>query len=309
MRLNSAGTTMKPDLKVLNREDAPKPPQDENQSPAQSEMPFAVVDGEPVTTLPQDLYIPPYALQVFLEAFEGPLDLLLYLIRRQNIDILDIPIAEITQQYVQYIDVMQDLQLELAGEYLLMAAMLAEIKSRMLLPRPQTQEEEEEDPRAELVRRLQEYERFKKAAQDIADLPRLERDTFMATADAPERKVVTQLPDVTLKELLLAFHDVLKRAEMFSNLHLQREPLSVRQRMSEVLTRINANDFTGFADLFDPEEGRMGVAVTFIAILELLKEAVIEVVQAEEYSPLHVRAASSVRLVADNDSTEQEEQA
>lgn len=291
---------MKPDLKVLRPEDAPKPAQDEKQSPAQSEMPFAVVDGEPITALPQDLYIPPYALQVFLEAFEGPLDLLLYLIRRQNIDILDIPIAEITKQYVQYIDLMKELQLELAGEYLLMAAMLAEIKSRMLLPRPQAEDEEEEDPRAELVRRLQEYERFKKAAMDLGDLPRLERDTHLVDVEAPEREVVAQLPDVTLKELLLAFHDVLKRAEMFSNLHLQREPLSVRQRMSEILTRINANSFTQFADLFDPEEGRMGVAVTFIAILELLRETVIEVVQAEEFSPLHVRAASSVRLVSDD---------
>jgi segregation and condensation protein A len=240
-------------------------------------------------------------LQVFLEAFEGPLDLLLYLIRRQNIDVLDIPIAEITKQYVQYIEMMNELQLELAGEYLLMAAMLAEIKSRMLLPRPQAEEEEEADPRAELVRRLQEYERYKKAGQDIGDLPRLERDTFVANADAPERKVVTQLPDVTLKELLLAFHDVLKRAEMFSNLHLQREPLSVSQRMSEILASINANAFTGFADLFDPREGRMGVAVTFIAILELLREAVIEVVQAEEFSPLHIRAASAVRLVTGDD--------
>jgi segregation and condensation protein A len=291
---------MKPELKVLNREDAPKPPQDEKQSPAQAEMPFAVVDGEPVTTLPQDLYIPPYALQVFLEAFEGPLDLLLYLIRRQNIDILDIPIAEITKQYVQYIELMKELQLELAGEYLLMAAMLAEIKSRMLLPRPETHDEDEDDPRAELVRRLQEYERYKKAAEDIADLPRLERDVFVANADAPERKVVTKLPDVTLKELLIAFHDVLKRAEMFSNLHMQREPLSVRQRMSEILSRIKTSNFTGFVDLFDAEEGRMGVAVTFIAILELLKEAMIEVVQAEEFAPLHVRAASSVHLVADD---------
>ncbi|MDH3615814.1 MAG: segregation/condensation protein A [Gammaproteobacteria bacterium] len=264
-------------------------------------MPFAVVDGEPVTTLPQDLYIPPYALQVFLEAFEGPLDLLLYLIRRQNIDILDIPIAEITKQYVQYIELMHELQLELAGEYLLMAAMLAEIKSRMLLPRPVAEEEEEDDPRAELVRRLQEYERYKKAADDISELPRLERDVFVANADAPERKVVTKLPDVTLKELLLAFHDVLKRAEMFSNLHMQREPLSVRQRMSEILARIKASSFTGFADLFDAEEGRMGVAVTFIAVLELLRESVIEVVQSEEFAPLHVRAASSVRLVSDED--------
>lgn len=290
---------MKPELTVLNPEDAPKPPQDEKQSPAQAEMPFAVVDGEPVTTLPQDLYIPPYALQVFLEAFEGPLDLLLYLIRRQNIDILDIPIAEITKQYVQYIELMKDMQLELAGEYLLMAAMLAEIKSRMLLPRPESHEEEEDDPRAELVRRLQEYERYKKAAEDISDLPRLERDVFMATAEAPERKVVTKMPDVTLKELLLAFHDVLKRAEMFSNLHMQREPLSVRQRMTEILSRIKANNFTGFGDLFDAEEGRMGVAVTFIAILELLRESVIEVVQSDAYAPLHVRAASAVHLVSE----------
>jgi segregation and condensation protein A len=295
---------MKPDLKVLTPEDAPKPPQDEKQSPAQSEMPFAVVDGEPVTTLPQDLYIPPYALQVFLEAFEGPLDLLLYLIRRQNIDILDIPIAEITKQYVQYIEMMSEMQLELAGEYLVMAAMLAEIKSRMLLPRPEKEEEDEDDPRAELVRRLQEYERFKQAAQEIADLPRLERDVFVAQADAPERKVTQKLPDVTLKELLLAFHDVLRRAEMFSNLHMTREPLSVRQRMSEILSRIKAGSFTGFAELFDPEEGRMGVAVTFIAVLELLRESVIEVVQADAYAPLHVRAASSVRLVANDGSEE-----
>ena len=291
---------MKPELTVLTSKDAPKP-EAEEQTPTQSEMPFAVVDGEPVTELPQDLYIPPYALQVFLEAFEGPLDLLLYLIRRQNIDILDIPIAEISKQYVQYIEVMKDMQLELAGEYLLMAAMLAEIKSRMLLPRPESVDEEEEDPRAELVRRLQEYERYKKAAEDISELPRLERDVFVAQADAPERKVTVKLPDVTLKELLLAFHDVLKRAEMFTNLHLQREPLSVRQRMSEILSRVRAKSFSEFADLFDAEEGRMGVAVTFIAILELLRSATIEVVQSEAFAPLHIRAASSVRLVDEAD--------
>lgn len=294
---------MKPELKVVTSKDAPRPVPEGEDGPAQGEMPFAVVDGEPVTQLPQDLYIPPYALQVFLEAFEGPLDLLLYLIRRQNIDILDIPIAEITRQYVEYIELMKEMQLELAGEYLLMAAMLAEIKSRMLLPRPETTEDDEKDPRAELVRRLQEYERFKKAAEDIDSLPRLERDIFPASADAPERTVTTQLPDVTLKELLLAFHDVLKRAEMFSNLHLQREPLSVRQRMSEILSRVRANAFSSFADLFDAEEGRMGVAVTFIAILELLREATIEVVQAEAYAPLHVRAASSVRLVTEDASS------
>lgn len=290
---------MKPELTVVTSKDAPKPEGHEEHGPAQGEMPFAVVDGEPVTQLPQDLYIPPYALQVFLEAFEGPLDLLLYLIRRQNIDVLDIPIAEITRQYVEYIDLMTELQLELAGEYLLMAAMLAEIKSRMLLPRPETVEEEEDDPRAELVRRLQEYERFKKAAEDLGSLPRLERDVFVANVDSPERKVTTKMPDVTLKELLLSFHDVLKRAEMFSNLHLQREPLSVRQRMSEILSRIEANNFSTFSDLFDAEEGRMGVAVTFIAILELLRESTIEVVQAEAFAPLHIRVASSVRLIAD----------
>jgi len=287
---------MKPELKVLTSKDVPKP-ESEDAGPSQAEMPFAVVDGEPVTELPQDLYIPPYALQVFLEAFEGPLDLLLYLIRRQNIDILDIPIAEISKQYVQYIELMKEMQLELAGEYLLMAAMLAEIKSRMLLPRPESEDEEEEDPRAELVRRLQEYERFKQAAEQIAELPRLERDIFVASADAPERKVTVKLPDVTLKELLLAFHDVLKRAEMFSNLHVQREPLSVRQRMSDVLTRLRTNNFVSFSDLFEPEEGRMGVAVTFIALLELLRASTIEVVQAEAYGPLHIRAASSVHLV------------
>jgi len=292
---------MKPDLKVLDRKDAPKPPPDGKMAPAQGEMPFAVVDGEPITQLPQDLYIPPYALQVFLEAFEGPLDLLLYLIRRQNIDVLDIPIADVTLQYVEYIELMKEMQLELAGEYLLMAAMLAEIKSRMLLPRPVSDDEEEEDPRAELVRRLQEYERFKKAAEDLGELPRLERDVFVANIEAPERQVVEKLPDITLKELLLAFHDVLKRAEMFSNLHLQREPLSVRQRMSEILTKVKANTFSSFSDLFDPAEGRMGVAVTFVAILELLRASTIEVVQAEAYAPLHIRAASSVRLVSDEE--------
>jgi segregation and condensation protein A len=304
MPLTGPVDPMKPELTVLTSKDAPKPVSEASTSPAQGEMPFAVVDGEPVTQLPQDLYIPPYALQVFLEAFEGPLDLLLYLIRRQNLDILDIPVAEITRQYVEYIEVMKELQLELAGEYLLMAAMLAEIKSRMLLPRPEVEEEEEKDPRAELVRRLQEYERFKKAAEDLRDLPRLERDLYIANADAPERKITTELPDVTLKELLLAFHDVLKRAELYSNLHLQREPLSVRQRMSEILSRISASSFSGFADLFDPEEGRMGVAVTFIAILELLRESMIEVAQAEAFAPLHVRAASSVRLVGDDDTVE-----
>jgi segregation and condensation protein A len=264
-------------------------------NPAQAEMPFAVVDGEPVTQLPQDLYIPPYALKVFLEAFEGPLDLLLYLIRRQNLDILDIPLADITKQYVDYIEMMEELQLELAGEYLLMAAMLAEIKSRMLLPRSDEIEDDEADPRAELVRRLQEYERYKEAAENIGELPRMERDLHQAHAEVTERKVEVKLPDIALKEMLLAFKEVLSRAEMFAHLHVQREPLSVRQRMVEILLKLDNETFTDFSGLFDPREGRMGVVVTFIALLELLREAVIELVQADSFSPIHIRAAGKAR--------------
>lgn len=284
----------KPELKLV--EDTGSQLQDEDLSielpPQQSEMPFAVVEGEPMTQLPRDLYIPPDALQVFLTAFEGPLDLLLYLIRKQNLDILNIPIAEITRQYMQYIDVMAEMQLELAGEYLLMAAMLAEIKSRMLLPRPATPEgQEEEDPRAELVRRLQEYERFKKAAEDLDRLNRLERDNISASAELEERKVVKLLPDVTLKEMLDAFRDVLSRAEKFAHHHISRERLSQRERMTEILARLQTVAFFEFRELFKPEEGRMGVTVTFIAILELMKEGLIEIVQAEAYAPIHVRTA------------------
>jgi segregation and condensation protein A len=275
------------------------------ENPAQAEMPFAVVDGEPVTQLPQDLYIPPYALKVFLEAFEGPLDLLLYLIRRQNLDILDIPIADITQQYVDYIEMMHELQLELAGEYLLMAAMLAEIKSRMLLPRSEELEEDENDPRAELVRRLQEYERYKQAAEDINELPRMERDLLQVSAEVTERKTNVKPPDVEMKDVLHAFKDVLSRVEMFAHHHIQKEPLSVRQRMSEVLSTLVSENFTEFKDLFDPAEGRMGVAVTFIALLELLRERLIELVQAEPYSPIHVRA-STVASATDDETVEEQ---
>ncbi|MCC7200163.1 MAG: segregation/condensation protein A [Gammaproteobacteria bacterium] len=259
-------------------------------APQQEEMPFAIVDGEPVTVMPRDLYIPPQALEVFLEAFEGPLDLLLYLIRRQNLDILDIPIAEITRQYMEYIQLMAELNLELAGEYMLMAAMLAEIKSRMLLPRPQsTEDDEESDPRAELVRRLQEYERFKRAAEDVDHLNRLERDVFQATAEVVDRKVVKLLPDVTLQEMLIAFKDVVQRASMFAHHQVGRERLSVRQRMSDVLASLEGVEFVDFVSLFRPEEGRMGITVTFIALLELVREGLIEVVQAEAYAPLHAR--------------------
>ena len=281
----------RPDLKiVVSNAPAVLPPA--APSPEQVEMPFAVVNGEPISQLPRDLYIPPQALEVFLEAFEGPLDLLLYLIRRQNLDILDIPLAEITRQYMQYIELMQDLQLELAGEYLVMAATLAEIKSRMLLPRPQLTEEGELDPRAELVRRLQEYERFKRAAEGLDALPRLERDLWPASAPLKERQVVRSLPQVTLQEMLLAFKDVVVRAQMFAHHHIQRERLSVGERMSEILARLGAGGFLPFLELFSPAEGRMGVTVTFVAILELMREGLIDVVQTEAYAPLHVRAAT-----------------
>ncbi|MBW4052252.1 MAG: segregation/condensation protein A [Proteobacteria bacterium] len=268
-------------------------------------MPFAVVNGEPVTELPRDLYIPPQALEVFLEAFEGPLDLLLYLIRRQNLDILDIPLAEITRQYMKYIELMQDLQLELAGEYLVMAATLAEIKSRMLLPRPKPSVDGvEEDPRAELVRRLQEYERFKRAAEEIDTLPRLERDVWATSAELKDRVVSRVMPQITLQEMLVAFQDVVVRAEMFAHHHIQRERLSVRARMGDILSSLERESFVEFVRLFRPEEGRMGVTVTFMAILELVREGLIDIVQAEPYAPLHVRAATQarkLRVVADND--------
>jgi segregation and condensation protein A len=293
---------MKPELRIVPRPPAEVPPVEA--APQQVEMPFAVVNGEPVTQLPRDLYIPPQALEVFLEAFEGPLDLLLYLIRRQNLDILDIPLAEITKQYMKYIELMQDLQLELAGEYMVMAATLAEIKSRMLLPRPKAVGDLEEDPRAELVRRLQEYERFKRAAEDIDRLPRLERDTWGAKAELKDRKVVRLLPQLTLQEMLVAFKDVVARAEMFAHHHVQRERLSVRERMGEILTRLENSSFMEFGQLFRPEEGRMGVTVTFVAILELMREGLIDIVQAEPFAPLHVRSAGpnrNLRLVGDDE--------
>lgn len=257
----------------------------------QSEMPFAIVQGSPVTELPKDLYIPPQALEVFLEAFEGPLDLLLYLIKRQNIDILDIPIARITQQYMQYIELMEELQLELAGEYLLMAAMLTEIKSRLLLPRP-VEDEDEDDPRAELVRRLQEYERYKQAAEDIDTLPRIGRDVFAALVEFPYRSTQQEPPKVELDSLLRAFAEVLNRADMYTHHMITREPLSLRERMSIVLDRVNADDFLDFTDLFSCEEGRAGVIVALLAILELLKSSLIEMVQNETNGPIYVKAAA-----------------
>ena len=261
-----------------------------SEAPEQQELPFALVYGQAVTELPQDLYIPPDALEVFLEAFEGPLDLLLYLIRKQNIDILDIPVAEITRQYMGYVELMQAVRLELAAEYLVMAAMLAEIKSRMLLPRSNESEEEEEDPRAELIRRLQEYERYKAAAENIDALPRVGREISVPRLDAPEARARRLLPEVSLEEVLLAMAEVLRRADMFESHQVTREALSTRERMSQVLERLKGGAFLPFVELFAAEEGRLGVVVTFMAVLELIKESLVELVQNEPFAPIHVRA-------------------
>jgi segregation and condensation protein A len=251
----------------------------------------ALVRGETVRELPTDLYIPPEALEVFLETFEGPLDLLLYLIRRENLDILEIRVAEITEQYMAYIEFMHTMQLELAGEYLVMAAMLAEIKSRMLLPRPVSQDAEEDDPRAELIRRLQEYEQIKTAAEQVNELPRLERDLFLARAAKPELARVRAEPDVDLRELLLALAEVLRRADMYQHHQVQLEPLSVRERMTNILAAVGrSTEFVPFGALFSVEEGRMGVVVTFLAMLELLREQLLEFVQNEAFAPIYVRA-------------------
>jgi len=267
----------------------------------QEEIPLAVIKGHAIDSLPQDLYIPPDAMEVFLEAFEGPLDLLLYLIRKENIEIVDIPVADITRQYVEYIELMQVIKLDLAAEYLVMSAVLAEIKSRMLLPRPAGDEEDENDPRAELVRRLQEYERYKKAAEDLDTLPRLGRDVFQAEAEGPEQKVVRLPPEVDLQDLIAAFQEVMQRASMFAHHHVQMESLSVRERMSSVLSRVNSHDFTKFTDLFTVEEGRMGVVVTFLAILELVKESLLDLTQSEAFAPIHVKASSRTEEAGPDD--------
>ena len=282
-----------PDLKLIKNQDI------DNQinQPQQVEMPFAIVDGESMTELPSDLYIPPVALKVFLDTFEGPLDLLLYLIRKQNLNILDVPIADITDQYVNYINLMKELELELAGEYLLMAAMLAEIKSKMLLPLFE-EVEDEEDPRAELVRRLLEYERYRTASEELNKLQRLERDIFITGVESSHLAQPIELPEIALQELMLSFQEVLKRAEMFTSLHLLKEPLSVRERMATILEKLKNKDFIDFTDLFDLEEQKTGLVVTFLAILELMKESLIEIVQTKAFGVIHVKA-----LLSDNEKT------
>lgn len=259
----------------------------------QREMPLAIVRGEKFVTMPEDLYIPPDALAVFLEAFEGPLDLLLYLIRRQNFDICDIPIAEVTAQYIAYVELMKDFNLDLAAEYLLMAAMLAEIKSRLLLPR-HAEPDEEEDPRARLMRQLQEYEQCKQAAAELDTLPRMEREHLAVQAVADFPKPPRPQPQVSLKELLLAFQDVLKHADMFTHHQIHREELSIRERMTHILSILQGRSMLAFASLFHVAEGRRGVVVSLMAVLELLKAHLIDVVQGDTvYAPLYVCAVSA----------------
>lgn len=260
--------------------------------PRQGELPFAIVQGEPVSAPPEDLYIPPDALEVFLETFEGPLDLLLYLIRRQNLDILNIPIAEITRQYMDYVEIMRTINLDLAAEYLVMAAMLAEIKSRMLLPRHE-ETEEEEDPRADLVKRLQEYERFKQAALDIDEFPRSERDFFPSEVEAVKGEKNVIHPDVDLKDILYAFQDILKRVDLQTSHQIKRESLSVREKMTQILSKLDSEEYISFQTLFILKEGRLGVVVTFLAVLELSKSQTIDMTQEEPYAPIYVKAASS----------------
>ncbi len=265
-----------------------------------TESVFAMVNGAPFNQLPDDLYIPPDALEVFLDLFEGPLDLLLYLIRRQNLEIVNIPIAQITQQYIIYIQIMGELNLELAAEYLVMAALLAEIKSRMLLPRQSAQEEDEEDPRATLIRRLQEYECIKVAAEELDLLPRIERDIFEIEVDISPLSVEQQLPDVRLKDMLLAFQDVLKRVDQLSHHQITKEALSVRERMAAILANLKGENSLFFSQLFIRKEGRQGVVVSFLAILELGKEGLIEIIQSEPFAEIRIRSHSFATLKESN---------
>jgi len=273
-----------------DKDSGPSSEDNENASPAQQELPFAIVGGEALTEVPKDLYIPPDALEIFLEAFEGPLDLLLYLIKRQNIDILDINVADITDQYMAYVDLMQAHQFELAAEYLVMAATLAEIKSRILLPRQREEEVEEDDPRMQLIRRLQEYERFKKAAEDLDELPRLERDIQLAGAAPPKIDRERPEPEVELNEVLVSLARVLRRADMFEHHHIQLETLSTREKMSEILVRVSGHKFVPLVSLLIRSEGRLGVVVTFLAIMELMKDSLIEIVQSDPFGPIHLKA-------------------
>ncbi|RTE87816.1 segregation/condensation protein A [Lysobacter sp. N42] len=259
----------------------------------QQSLPLGFVRGEPVIERPEDLYIPPEALEIMLDAFSGPMDLLLYLIRRQKVDILDLPILSITKQYMEYVELMRELKLELAADYLVMAAMLAEIKSRLLLPKPPSEDDEEEDPRAELIRRLREYEVIREGAHQLDQQPQLERDFFFAAATTDAKDLAAHTPpEVSMEELSLALARVMRVVQAQTHHHIKREALSTRERMSAVLERLADNENVDFITLFKVEEGKPGVVVTFLAILELNKEGLIKLVQAEPYSDIYVSRAS-----------------
>ncbi len=264
----------------------------QKQSPTvQQPLPLAFVRGEAVVEKPEDLYIPPDALEVFLDAFEGPLDFLLYLIRRQKFDIVDLPVQQITLQYMEYVELMKDLKLELAAEYLVMAAILAEIKSRLLLPKRTDETQEDDDPRAELIRRLQEYETFKIAAVKLDEMPRMERDNFSVSI-TPAENIGNRIiqPDVDIKDLVFAFQKIVERAKAFEHHQIKKEVLSTRARMARILEILDdANERLVFSAFFDVTEGKSGVVVTFLAILELVKESLIELVQAQAWSQIYVK--------------------
>ena len=282
------------------------PDQDpQTQLPGNDDKVMAIVSGEPFVDIPDDLYIPPDALEVILDSFEGPLDLLLYLIRKQNLDILNIPVAKITQQYMQYVELMRHFKLDLAAEYLVMAAMLAEIKSRMLLPKPgETDEEDGEDPRAILIRRLQEYERFRKAAQELDELPRLERDIFVSKAQLYDVEQPIPLPQVNIEAIVSAYELVVERAKRNQNWLIEREVLSVRERMTILLEKLQSRKFLRLEEMFSIDEGRMGLVVSFVAILELVKDNVIIVVQNSPFSPIHIKSVTNATIVADENDNE-----
>ncbi len=265
----------------------------ETKLPLQKEIVLATVQGKEVTSLPEDLYVPPNSLKIFLDTFAGPLDLLLYLIRKQNLNILDIDVFKITEQYISYIELMEAFQIELAGDYLVMAAYLAELKSKMLLPRLQ-EEDDEDDPRAELMRRLQEYQRFKQAADKIDSLPRLNRDFYLAGAKLPEFEAVIPQAEIPMEELTFALAEVMRRIDRSQAHLINFEQLSTRERMTEILERMKNESFIEFSSLFNVKEGRMGVVVTFLAVLELLKDSLAEIVQSEEFGPIHIRGIEEV---------------
>ena len=263
----------------------------QNYNIAQLEIP--TVMGQQFEKLPDDLFIPPNALELCLETFSGPMDLLLYLIRKENINILDLDVSKVTDQYLEYIELMDSLKFELAADYLVMAATLAEIKSRLMLPK-ESFDEEEDDPRASLIKRLQEYERYKEAAERIDQIPRIDRDIFAANAQLPEFSIDTPLVDVPLEDLAFALSEVMKRAEQSKAHLINFEELSTRERMSQILERMRTESFIEFTSLFHPKEGKIGVVVTFLAILELLKDSLIEIVQSEEFGPIHIKGIEEV---------------